>query len=344
MAARVAVQKAPASKTTKSPIIKKVVVRKPRKPRIIGTPDAELVASADSLKAYIPSPDVCKQYIGRKPFGGERWDFAIALEAIKFHDNMLLSGDTGSGKTLFGEAFASKERLMYYSVPCDVSVDPSALLGKMVVTSVQGVYKWQDGPVTELVRHGGVLNMSEINMMTPRIQAALYSLLDHRRYVVLLAHDGEIVRAHPNLLIIADMNPNYRGTMELNAAFLNRWAIKLPWGYSESVEEKLLQFPTLRSVASKLRALSGVEINTPVSTNLLMEFERFTLNDNLGLDFAVSNFVAAFRVEEQPPVEKVMEFHLAKFRSDVSYLTGKAIKVPDEDLEDIEFDFVNEES
>lgn len=335
MATRAATLKMTTPAKTTTPAKKVVRVRKPAAAPVV------LTAEAQTLHAYIPDPSVATGYIGRKVMGGV-WDATVADNARRDGDNMLLIGDTGSGKTLFGEAYASKNRLMYYSVPCDVSIDPSSLFGKMVVTDVPGKYEWQDGPVTAVVRHGGVLNISEVNMMPPRIAASMYSLLDHRRYIALLAHKGEIVRAAPNTLLIGDMNDKYRGTMELNAAFKNRWAFKIPWGYSDEVEAQLLKFPTLRTIAKKMRELSGVEIMTPVSTNLLMEFERFALNDSLGLDFAIGNFVNAFASEEQSPVEKVVELHRSKLDADIAFLTGKQTNATDDELEEIDFDFVLE--
>lgn len=361
MAARVvtAKQTAKTTSTRKAPV-KKVVVRKSASSFV----KAPMVAGT-TINAYIPDPAVSKQYIGRKVLGGI-WDLVMLDTAKDNHENVLLAGDTGSGKTLLGEAYASKNSLMYYSLPCDVSIDPSSLFGKMTVTDVVGKYEWQDGPVTQIVRHGGVLNISEVNMMPPRIAAALYSLLDHRRYLALLGHKGEVVRAHIGtkakdkngqaevcwcgescdekvLLIIADMNPNYRGTMELNAAFKNRWAHKIPFGYSDEVESQLLQFPTLREIAKKCRALSGIEIMTPVSTNLLMEFEQFARRESLGLDYAIANFVAAFATDEQQPIQKVMDLHTPNLIEDLNFVSGKKATATDDELEEIDFDFVMED-
>jgi MoxR-like ATPase len=204
--------------------------------------------------AYVPDPSVAAGYVGRKVWG--IYDKILADTARAEAANMLLEGETGAGKTLFGEAYASHERLAYYSLPCDVSIDPSSLFGRRNPGKKAGEFPWTDGPVTSIVRHGGVLNISEINFMTPKISASLYPLLDGRRYIPLLGHEGEVVRAHKGggktgdkcwcnltarecdsrrVLIIADMNPFYRGTMELNAAFRNRFEFKIPWNYDAAV-------------------------------------------------------------------------------------------------------------
>jgi MoxR-like ATPase len=255
---------------------------------------------------------------------------------------VLLMGDTGSGKTMLGEAFASKLQVLYYSLPCDVSIDPTALFGKMQPTETAGRFKWQDGPVTQVVREGGVLNISEINFMPPKIAASLYPLLDGRRYVPLLGHEGEVVRAHPDLLVIADMNPGYRGTMELNAAFKNRFDHKIMWGYDEDVEKKLVNMPTLRDAAKRFRAMVGVEIQTPISTNMLMEFERFTMRATLGLDYAIENFVAAFEPDEKKSIKDILELNKGNFKSDIAFLRGENEGADDEDLDEAAFDFTED--
>jgi hypothetical protein len=269
--------------------------------------------------AYIPGPDIGDRYVSRKIHG--LYDLELLTFALDNAMNVLLMGDTGAGKTMLGEAYASKAEMLYYSLPCDVSIDPSALFGKIVPTE-DGEFEWVDGPVTQLVRYGGVLNISEINFMPPRIAAALYPLLDSRRYLPLLGHRGEVIRPHgPNcwceldedeckaqwLLVIADMNPQYRGTQDLNAAFKNRFPIKVPWGYDKKVEGTLIGNPALLRFADQLRGKVGSELRTPVATNMLIEFEKF--ESALGLDFASSNFLAAFEEVERGAVEQVYKVH-----------------------------------
>lgn len=278
--------------------------------------------------AYIPTPDLAKKYRHRK-IGGVQ-DFSLLDYAMATKQNVLLMGDTGAGKTMVGAAYASEKAIPYYSLPCDVSIDPSALFGKMSPTDRAGEFEWVDGPVTQLVRSGGVLNISEINFMPPKIAASLYPLLDGRRYVPLLGHKGEVVHAHPNLLVIADMNPNYRGTVELNAAFKNRFPLKVVWNYDDGVEKSLVAGKTLRDCAKQLR--DGGEVRTPISTNLLMEFERMVQEDSLTYEFAVMNFLNAFAGSEREAVKNVMELRRTEIERDY-----RPASVPSDD-EDIVID------
>lgn len=286
---------------------RKIRVPKMAEPPVEEFDDEEL---PEDLHAYVPDQEIGDRYICRKIHG--KWDYHLLDYALENDVNVLLMGDTGAGKTMLGEAYAAKTGMLYYSVPCDVSIDPSALFGKIVPTE-NGEFKWIDGPVTQLVRYGGVLNISEINFMPPRIAATLYPLLDSRRYITLLGHEGEIIRAHEKLLVIADMNPQYRGTQELNAAFKNRFPMKVQWGYDRKVEEALIYNEELLDFAYKLRDQVGQTLRTPVATNMLIEFENF--ESALGMTFAAENFFAAFDATERDAVKQVFKLHKGNIES-----------------------------
>lgn len=296
--------------------------RKIRVPRQVEEVEPEEFEAEEEFEvnAYVPDPKIGTCYMSRQVLGGV-WDMDVLNHAIDNAQNVLLMGPTGAGKTMVGEAFAAQAELLYYSLPCDVSIDPSALFGKIVPTE-DGTFEWIDGPVTQLARYGGVLNISEINFMPPRIAASLYPLLDSRRYLPLLGNRGEVVRPHrPDcwcdldeedckamwLLIIADMNPQYRGTQDLNAAFKNRFSIKVPWDYDPKVESALITNGELISFAKKLRERVGSDLRTPVATNMLLEFEKF--QDAFGLAFAAENFIAAFDEVERSAVKQVWDLH-----------------------------------
>lgn len=320
------------------------------------------VHSAPEIRSYIPTPAVAERYIPRKVWGV--WDIKMAERAYKRAQNILLMGDTGAGKTLFGEAVASHWQMPYYTLPCDVALDTTAYFGKMMPTDKVGVFRWNDGPVTEIWRTGGVLNISEGNMMSPKIAAGMYPALDGRRYIPLLGHDGEIVRAHlgteadkpcwcdlkpaecnkRRVLVIMDLNPNYRGTQELNAAFLNRFRYKIPWNYDAEVEEQLVHSPALRELTRKLRDMES-EIRTPVSTNMQMEFVETALDKELGIEFAIQNFASAFRTDERSAVVRLTELAKSDIEKDLRYYERtknrkkNASVDDDEELEEVEMEF-----
>jgi MoxR-like ATPase len=291
--------------------------------------------------AYIPDEKYALNYVHRKVNGVG--DFELLDRCFMMKWNLILSGDTGAGKTMLPMAYAAWNRIPYYSVPCDVSIDPRALFGKMMPTNEVGKFKWVDGPVTEIVRNGGVLNFSEVNSMPPRIAFSLFQLLDHRRSLTLLEHEGETIRLHgPDcwcgggdgckekwVLVVADYNPKYRGTQELNAAFANRFQVKVSWGYLPEVEDSLVQSTELLSMVRSIR--SSNEIRTPIGTNMMLEY--IDIACTLGVDFATQNFVNAFSDSERDPVAKLMDVASENIKQDIAAIQSG--KRPDDLMEEV---------
>lgn len=254
--------------------------------------------------ASIPPKEYFEDYISRE-IAGELSEFDIFDAARSNKDNVLIEGPTGLGKTSAVLAYAAREQRRFCSVPSNIGIEPSQLFGKYV-PNPEGGFEWVDGPVTDVVRNGGVLLINEVNFMPERVATVLFGLLDKRRTIQLLDHKGETIHAHDDLLVIADMNPDYEGTRPLNKAFRNRFAIQMAWEYDPILEQGLLISPALIEMAGKFRqAQRQGAYGTPVATNMLQEFERMTLN--LGIEFAALNFINHFPAEERGPARLVVE-------------------------------------
>lgn len=260
--------------------------------------------------ANIPDQSYADDYIGRTIAGV---DFMTIFDrALSNHYNVMLKGPTGSGKTTAVLAYASRRKKRFYSVSSTIGVEPSQLFGKYIPnedTKDGGhLLTWQDGPVTDLFRHGGVLLINEVNFLPERVASVLFSALDKRREIQLPDHKGEVIHAHDDLLIVVDMNPGYEGTRPPNKAFANRFAVQLDWDYDTATEQKLVKGP-LHGMAAKFRkqVAEGV-FETPVSTNMLIEFDTMASDSELGFEFAVEVFANHFGDEdERNAVKKYFE-------------------------------------
>ena len=256
--------------------------------------------------ASVPDITWSQKYINRKVVG-DILDFDVLDVAMRNDQNVLIKGHAGSGKTMCALAYASARGYRYYNVSSHIGVEPSQLFGKWNPTS-DGHFVWQDGAVTDLVRNGGVLLLNEVNFLPERVSTVIFSLLDDRREIQLMDKDGEVVKAHPDLLVVADMNPNYRGTRELNQAFNDRFSHHLEFPYDPSIEKKLIPNSAIRDMASQLRtAFDSDELTTPISTRSLVAFTRNI--ESLGLEYAVASYVQTFPAREQQPVKLVLDTH-----------------------------------
>lgn len=262
--------------------------------------------------ASVPRIELAKRYVHRDIWSRE--DFEIFDHARSKNINVLIYGPTGPGKTTSVEAWAAERGLRMATVSGNASMEPSQMTGKFV-SDGNGSFAWIDGPVTDVVRNGGVLLLDEVNFISPKIYTVLYSLLDGRREITLLDHHGETIKAHSDLTIFATMNPDYIGTTPLNFAFRNRFDIQIPWDYDDKVEAKLVSSKALLVVAKQLRveAAKG-QYETPISTNMLQEFVNFV--DALGYEFAVENFIAHFSADEAASVRLVFQTHEHNIKTD----------------------------
>lgn len=262
--------------------------------------------------ATVPPIAIAKSYVGRKI--ANITDYAIFDYCRNKHKNGLLYGPTGPGKTTAIEAWAAERGLRVATVSGNFALEPSHFFGKFISNGIGG-FMWIDGPVTDVVRNGGVLLLDEVNFINSKVITPLFSLLDRRRFITLLDHRGEVVNAAEDFTVFATMNPEYHGTAPLNPAFRNRFDVQLNWDYDELVEAKLVKETALRTFAKQLRdqASQGL-FETPISTNMLMEFSEMV--HDLSYDFAVENFINHFSADEQSSVRVVFQTHEFNIKSD----------------------------
>ena len=289
-------------KTLESAFFPATAVAEPVPNNVVSLPTS---AKVQVELARVPDRRWADEYLNRR-VTKTKTDFEILDVAKLNKQNVLIRGHAGSGKTMCVLAWASSRNYRYYNISANVGLEPSHLFGAWTPTETAGVFRWQDGPVTDLVRNGGVLLLNEIDFMPERITTVLFGLLDDRREIQLLENGGEVIKAHPDLVVIGDHNPNYRGSRPMNQAWKDRFSHKLEFDYDKSIERKLIKNDALLEVANKLRAQADKgEIDTPISTRGLISFVKNV--ENIDLDYAVSSYLNGFLDDERDAVKLVFE-------------------------------------
>lgn len=263
----------------------------------------------DLVAALIPDARIADGYVHRDSLPGV-YDFDMLDAAMNARENVLLIGPTGSSKTTVFRAYAAARQLPVAIVECSANMDPKSVLGRRDIDPTTGLPCWLDAPLMFVVRYGGVILFDEVNMAHPRVTAAFHGLTSVMRRVD-LQENGEIVRAGHGgqgeaqpVLIGAAINPTtYTGTTRLNQAFKNRFPIKAKWPYLREVEEQMIVSTTLLNMADSIRSLA--EIQSPVSTNMLIEFERHV--HMFGIEAASVLFANSFDDDEIGPIERALE-------------------------------------
>ena len=294
--------------------------------------NADLSNSLVTAMVSVPDKKWAKEYINRKVVNNltdfEVYDYALANDM-----NILIEGHAGSGKTMSVQAYASARNMRYFNVACHIGLEASHLIGRWIPTP-EGHFRWQDGAVTEIVRNGGVLLFNEINFAPERFLTFIFSLLDYRREIQLMENGGEVIRAHKDLIIIADMNPDYRGTRPLNQALADRFAIRLSFPYDKPIEQKLLGNKALVDMANQLRdEFNKGTLLTPVSTRALVAFVKHA--KQFGMDFATYTYVNSFEGdEERSAVRLVINTHRDNIAEELGLeVTNKASVFGNSNLE-----------
>jgi hypothetical protein len=101
--------------------------------------------------------------------------------------------------------------------------------------------------------------------------------------------------------------------VRLNEALSNRFAIQLEWGYEREVEAELVESGRLLDMADNIRSLG--EIRSPLSTNMLMEFERHARS--FGMPLASRLLANHFAADERGPVNRALEANGAAIAADL---------------------------
>ncbi|HBC89268.1 MAG TPA: AAA family ATPase [Lentisphaeria bacterium] len=194
---------------------------------------------------------------------------------------LILKGPTGCGKTRFIENMAYRLSLPLVTVSCHEDLTAADLVGRFLFKDNETI--WQDGPLTLAVRHGGICYLDEIVEARKDTTVIIHSLTDDRR-MLYIDKTGEVLRAHPDFMMVLSYNPGYQSIVkDLKHSTKQRFA-SLNFTHPEvDVETKIIRSETglpedecrkLAEMGSKIRQLKGFGLDEGVSSRLLVYVAR----------------------------------------------------------------------
>lgn len=130
----------------------------------------------------------------------------------------LYYGPSGTGKTTKILSIAGALGLPSMKLVGSRSIDESTLFGKYVLRNGETVFEY--GPLTLMMKYGGMFIFDEINMVDSDVIASLNDVLDGTKQKIL--DNGEIIHAHPYFRFAESMNIGYAGTNEMNLSHKSR--------------------------------------------------------------------------------------------------------------------------
>jgi len=160
---------------------------------------------------------------------GKREALMLVLAAILAKGHVLLEDFPGLGKTLAARSFAQALGLEFARAQFTPDLLPADLTGSFLYDQRRGEFEFRRGPLFT-----GLLLADEVNRTPPKTQSALLEAMQERQVTV----EGETFPLPAPFHVLATANPiEYEGTYPLPEAQLDRFLLRVSFGYPTSDEE-----------------------------------------------------------------------------------------------------------
>ncbi|WP_430783303.1 AAA family ATPase [Actinoplanes sp. G11-F43] len=160
---------------------------------------------------------------------GKRDSLELVLAGILAGGHVLLEDMPGLAKTLTARSFAQALGLDFRRLQFTPDLLPADVTGSFLYDQRKGDFAFRAGPVFT-----NMLLADEINRTPPKTQAALLEAMQEKQVSV----EGVTYRLDPPFHVIATANPiEYEGTYPLPEAQLDRFMLRVSFGYPSAEEE-----------------------------------------------------------------------------------------------------------
>ncbi|WP_433300906.1 AAA family ATPase [Actinoplanes sp. CA-030573] len=203
---------------------------------------------------------------------GKRESLELVLAGILAGGHVLLEDLPGLGKTLTARSFAQSLGLDFRRLQFTPDLLPADVTGSFLYDQRKGDFAFRAGPVFT-----NMLLADEINRTPPKTQAALLEAMQEKQVSV----EGVTYRLDPPFHVLATANPiEYEGTYPLPEAQLDRFLIRVSFGYPTAEEE----WDVLRRRMSRRQEEAFLQPVVDARTLQAMQaaLESITVEDSIG--------------------------------------------------------------
>jgi MoxR-like ATPase len=160
---------------------------------------------------------------------GQREPIRLALAAMLAGGHVLIEDVPGLGKTLAARSLAAAVGLDFRRIQCTPDLLPADVTGSYVYEQDRSEFVFHRGPIFT-----GLLLVDEINRTPPKTQSAFLEAMQERQVTV----EGHTHSLPEPFHVLATANPiEYDGTYPLPEAQLDRFLLRLHFGYPDGDEE-----------------------------------------------------------------------------------------------------------
>jgi len=160
---------------------------------------------------------------------GKRDAIELVLLGLLADGHVLLEDYPGLAKTLAARSFAQATSIGFSRIQFTPDLMPSDVTGSSIWNQRDGDFEFRPGPIFT-----NLLLADEINRAPPKTQAALLEAMQERQVTI----EGETHRLARPFLVLATQNPiEYEGTYPLPEAQLDRFVLRVGFGYPAPEDE-----------------------------------------------------------------------------------------------------------
>jgi MoxR-like ATPase len=283
-----------------------------------------------NMKGSTTSEELIGAFVPNDQEGGNQyvWKNGVIIRALKY-SNISIPVEVTSHKDENGEFIYEWDK-PYPNYEIDIE---NGFINLDDIIEDKG-----DGNMTVKAWPRCMLTIEEINFSPEELMSIWFSLLDHRRNIVLNEKDGEVIHAGKFMCVNATMNPDYIGTNPLNAALNDRFLIKLNVDYDFKVENRLINEKAkkhdlyLKDVKTLMRFIKLIRKGhkegscfSNISTRMIEAF--LEIKGRFGDQVALTSLINAFGDEDQ-------DFAEAQYKMAES--EANSIKLTDEEMEGLD--------
>lgn len=160
---------------------------------------------------------------------GKRPALELVLAGLLAGGHVMITDNPGLGKTLAARSFARALGLPFKRVQFTPDLLPADITGSFVYNQRSAAFEFREGPL-----FAGMVLADEINRTPPKTQAALLEAMQERQVTV----EGTTFPLPSPFHVISTANPiEYEGTYPLPEAQLDRFLLRVSFGYPSGEEE-----------------------------------------------------------------------------------------------------------
>ncbi|HWG55370.1 MAG TPA: MoxR family ATPase [Gaiellaceae bacterium] len=160
---------------------------------------------------------------------GKRDALELVLLGLLADGHVLLEDYPGLAKTLTARSFAQVTSIGFSRIQFTPDLMPADVTGSSIWSQREGDFEFRPGPIFT-----NLLLADEINRAPPKTQAALLEAMQERQVTI----EGTTHPLARPFLVLATQNPiEYEGTYPLPEAQLDRFLLRVSFGYPDAEDE-----------------------------------------------------------------------------------------------------------